>query len=217
MSARSPEDADPIRTDLTVVPDLFRAHVAVLRENGYTTITLDQLDAALLYGDPLPPRPVVLTFDDGYIDHYEQVFPMLQAAEMVGTFFVITGFADANRSGYLTWDQINRMASAGMRMESHTKTHQDLRNREHDFLVYEMLGSLQSLAAHTGRAPLMFAYPAGRYDAMTLVVLEQLPVSRAVTTQPGMLHTTDNRLEMTRIRVHGGTSAAGLMALVRGG
>lgn len=210
-----PEDADPIRTDLTIEPAVFRAHIQHLRDTGYETISLDQLDAALQYGAPLPPKPVILTFDDGYVDHYTNVFPVLREFGFTGTFFVITGRADANDPAYLNWTQISEMAEAGMNMESHSKNHPELDARDRDFLIYEMLGSLESLAAHTGRKPRMFSYPAGRYDDLTLQIARELNIRRAVTTQPGVLHTTDNRYELPRVRVHGGTSAAGLAYLLQ--
>lgn len=212
-----PEDADDIRMGLTVSPSLFRAHMNYLREQGYTTISLYDLDNALLQGTPLPPKPVILTFDDGYLDHYLNVFPVLREYGFTGTFFIITGLADQKAQGYMTWEQIRAMASSGMSMESHTKTHADLRDRDYDFLVYELLGSLESLVAINGHQSHMFAYPVGRYDDSTLSVLEQLPVWRAVTTQPGLLHTTDNRLELSRQRITGNMSVSGLAYILLNG
>lgn len=209
-----PPDADDIRRELTITPDLFRAHLAYLKEQGYSTISFYDLDAALLTGSPLPSRPVILTFDDGYIDHYLNVLPALRDYGFTGTFFIITALADANRADYVNWAQIREMADAGMSMESHTKNHVDLRGRDYDFLVYELLGSLESLAAYTGQTSHILSYPVGHYDAMTLQVVGQLPIWRAVTTQRGALHTTDNRLEMPRIRVHGGTGPGGLASLL---
>jgi hypothetical protein len=147
-----PSDADEYRRDLTITPDMFLAHLAYLKQQGYETISLYQLDEALVNGTPIPPKPVILSFDDGYIDHYVNVFPALKAYGFTGTFFVITGLADANRPDYLNWRQIREMADAGMSMESHTKDHVDLRGKDYHFLVYQLLGSLESLSAYTGRS-----------------------------------------------------------------
>ncbi len=210
-----PEDADDIRVGLTVEPDVFRAQMEALKAEGYTTISLYDLHAALLWGRPLPPLPVILTFDDGYSEHYFTVFPLLQELGFTATFFIITGRPDADDSGYMTWSQISEMAAAGMHMEPHTKSHRELRGRDRDFLVYEMLGSRESLEAHTGIAAHMFSYPAGRYDDLTLQVGRELDIWRAVTTQTGALHTTDNRLEVGRLRVSGDMGVIGLLHLVR--
>jgi peptidoglycan/xylan/chitin deacetylase (PgdA/CDA1 family) len=210
-----PPGADATRIDLTVSPNLFRAHMRYLSEQGYQTVSLYQLDAALRQGIPLPAKPIILTFDDGYVDHYQFVMPVLQQHGFVGTFFIITARADANDPRYMSWSQIREMADAGMSMEAHTKNHVDLRDRSYDFLIYEMLGSMESLAAYVGRQSHMFAYPVGHYDTMTLQVGEQLPIWRAVTTQSGALHTTDNRLELPRLRIHGNTTVSGLEAILQ--
>lgn len=212
--SRLPVGADATRIDLTVDPSMFRAHMSYLRDQGYTPVSLYQVDDALLNGAPLPSKPVVLTFDDGYSDHYTNVFPILREYGFTGTFFIITSPVDAEDAAYMSWAQIKEMSDAGMSMESHTKTHRELRDRDYDFLVYEMLGSIQSLQVYTGRQPHMFAYPVGHYDDMTLSVAGQLPIWRAVTTQPGALQTTDNRLEMPRVRIHGSTGVNGLASLL---
>lgn len=209
-----PPDADAYRVDLTIRPDIFHEHLRYLHDEGYTTISLYDLDQALLYGTPLPARPVVLTFDDGYTDHYTNVFPMLKEFGFTGTFFIITGRVDSNDPAYMSWDQVKAMAEAGMSMESHTKSHLDLRGRDYDFLVYELLGSMESLEAHTGHPVGIFSYPAGRYDENTLLVLSELPVKRAVTTQSGIFETSDNRLELPRLRISSDTGVPGLAYLL---
>lgn len=212
-----PENADVYRVGLTISRDVFQAHVQYLAENRYETITLYELELALMLGIALPERPVILTFDDGYLDHFQNVFPILQSQNMTGTFFIITAFADENRQGYLTWQQIQMMAEAGMSMESHTKTHPELTNRDYDFLVYEILGSLQSLEAYLGQSTRMFAYPIGRYDEQTLRLIESTPILRAVTTENGIWHTSSNRHQVTRLRISNETGVAGLAQLLNTG
>ncbi|MGB7338081.1 MAG: polysaccharide deacetylase family protein [Phototrophicaceae bacterium] len=209
-----PPDADAIRRGLTLHPDIFRQHIAYLAENNYNTISLYDLDNALENGATLPPNPVILTFDDGYSDAYTTVFPILQANDMTATFFIISQFADDNLAGYMTWEQINEMATAGMSMEGHTKTHPALIERDFEFLVFQVMGSLESLAVHSGQIPRMFAYPIGRYDDNTLQFMASTPVERAVTTQVGTLHTTDNRFELDRMRITDETGVAGLAYLL---
>ncbi|GAB5490130.1 MAG: hypothetical protein Phog2KO_03450 [Phototrophicaceae bacterium] len=212
-----PPDADAIRTGLTLHPDIFRQHIQFLAENGYTSISLQDVDDALETGSELPENPVILTFDDGYIDAYTDVFPILQSYNMIGTFFIITQFADDNAQGYMNWSQINEMAQAGMNMEGHTKTHPTLIERELDFLVYEVIGSLESLNVHTGINSEMIAYPVGRYDENTLRFMDSTEIERAVTTEIGAYHTTDNRYQMMRLRITNETGVAGLDYLLNYG
>ena len=212
-----PADADAIRRGLTLHPDIFRQHIEYLSDNGYNSVSLYDIDSALENGTELPPNPVVLTFDDGYIDAYTEVFPVLQAHNMTGTFFIITQFADDSLPGYLNWGQIAEMADAGMNMEGHTKTHATLNERDFDFLVFQVMGSLESLIVHSGQIPRMFSYPVGRYDEHTLRFMESTPVERAVTTQVGTVHTTDNRFEMLRMRITDQTGVAALIHLLNYG
>ncbi|MCA9908976.1 MAG: polysaccharide deacetylase family protein, partial [Anaerolineae bacterium] len=100
-------------------------------------------------------------------------------------------------------------------MEAHTKNHVELDERTYDELVYEMLGSMESLGHYTGRPSHMFSFPVGRYDDLTLEVAAQMPIWRAVTTQSGALHTTDNRFELARTRIHFDTSVDALAAILR--
>jgi peptidoglycan/xylan/chitin deacetylase (PgdA/CDA1 family) len=211
-----PRNADGYRINLSLDPAVFRQHLEYFRENGFSTISLYDLDAALVEGVPLPAKPVILTFDDGYLDNYTNAFPLLQEFDMQGTFFIITGLADQNAAGYMNWAQIEEMAQAGMWLESHTKTHADLRGREYDFLVYELLGSIESLAAHVGNEqPRMFCYPGGKYDAKTLEVIRTTPIWRAVTTEFGATHTTDNAYQLPRLRISNETGVSGLDYLLR--
>lgn len=194
---------------------MFRQHLQYLRDEGYTTISLYDLDAALVAGAPLPAKPVILTFDDGYADHYTNAFPLLREFGMTGTFFIITDRADHGSPGYLTWPQIEAMAAAGQSIESHTKTHPDLRGRSYDFLVYELLGSLESIRAHVDQPGRMFCYPMGRYDEAALGVVAGANIWRAVTTQHGAWHTTDNAFEMPRLRISYETGVNALAGLLR--
>src|SRR5215467_12208364 len=69
-----PPHADETRRGLTVTPAIFRAHMQYLHDQGYTTISLYDLNDALTKGTPLPPKPIILTFDDGYHDAYINAF-----------------------------------------------------------------------------------------------------------------------------------------------
>jgi peptidoglycan/xylan/chitin deacetylase (PgdA/CDA1 family) len=209
-----PPGSDEYRINLSIEPTMFRQHLQYLKDNGYTTISLYDLDAALSEGAALPAKPVVLTFDDGYSDHYVNAFPLLREFGMTATFFIITDTADHGSPNYMTWAQIDEMAAAGMSIESHTKTHHELRGRTYDFLVYEILGSLESVRAHTNETGQMFCYPVGRYDDLTLSVLASTDVLRAVTTEFGVWHTTDNRLEVPRVRISYNTGVNALAGLL---
>lgn len=211
-----PTDADDIRQGLTISPTLFREHLTYLKSESYTTIDFAALNRALNQGDVLPFNPVILTFDDSYINHYTIAYPILKDFDMAGTFFVITSALDNNRAGYMTWQQVTEMSDMGMEIATHTKNHIDLRQRDNSLLVYEIMGSLESIQAKIPDYSLALAYPMGRYDSATLNLLATTPLQRAVTTQMGIYATTDNHFELPRIRINPDTTVYGLDRLLNG-
>lgn len=209
-----PPGADKYRIDLSVPPDKFEEQLAWLAENGFSTVSLYALIDHLSTGAPLPPRPVVLTFDDGYRDNYENAFPLLKKYGFTGTFFVVSDFINAGRPEYMTWDMAREMAEAGMSIESHSRTHPDLRGRSFQFLVWEILGPIEAITHYTGQRPRFFCYPAGKYDRDVIAVLKSVDTWAAVTTQPGRRQTLDTAMTWPRLRVHGGGSLRDFIRLV---
>jgi peptidoglycan/xylan/chitin deacetylase (PgdA/CDA1 family) len=199
-----PPGADRLRRDLTVTPENFRAQLQYLADAGYHPITLADVYFHLTQGYPLPDKPVVLTFDDGYRDAYEVVFPMLLDYGFPGTFFVLATPLHQESVDYVTWAQVKEMSDAGMAIESHGRDHVDLRGRSNDFLVYQILGIQEAIHYHTGRLPRFFAYPSGQYDANTIAVLESADYWGAVTTEWGSEHSLESRFAMPRLRIRGG-------------
>ncbi|MER3401486.1 MAG: hypothetical protein C4313_10280 [Thermoflexus sp.] len=198
-----PPGADRFRLDLSVRPSQFEAHLQHLRAAGYATVSLSDLIAHLTQGQPLPPRPVVLTFDDGYRDAYTEAFPRLLRYGFRGTFFVLTGRADAGDPRYLSWAQIREMSAAGMDMQLHGREHIPLAGRDEAFLFYHIVGGKQSLEAHTGRPVRFFAYPSSIYDSGLIRFLEAYRFWGAVTTAYGAEERLDNRFMWPRIRIRG--------------
>ncbi len=151
------------QVDLTVTAQNFAAQLAYLSTHGYHAIKLVDLFNTLYYGRPLPPRPVILTFDDGYADNYTDAFPLLRRYHMVGAFYIITGLVGTTLgvNTYVTWPQVEVMAAAGMDMESHTVSHPDLGLLDADRDTYELRFSRAVLAGRIHRAVQFLAYPSG--------------------------------------------------------
>lgn len=201
-----PEGADKYRVDLSVSPANFRAQLQYLADNGFTTIDLYELSLAITGKRSLPPKPVILTFDDGYLDQYRNAFPMLQEFGFTGTFFIVTEFVDAANPAYMSWEMIEEMAAAGMHMEPHSRTHADLSEQPRDVLIWQILGSQETLAAHIGYTPRFFCYPGGRYDEDTIAILEELDFWGAVVTAGGKWHGFNDRYEWKRLRMRNTTT-----------
>lgn len=209
-----PPDADVYRRDLTVRPEVFAGHLDYLKQQGYSTVRLADIYETLTTGKPLPEKPIVLTFDDGYKDAYTNVLPMLLEYGFVGEFFVLATPAHYEAPAYLTWDEIRAMADAGMSMQAHGRDHYDLTNRPYDFLVYQILGSREAIEAHTDQPVRFFCYPSGRYDDDAISVVASAGYWGAVTTEWGTSLRLDNRYRWPRIRIRGGWSVENFIAVI---
>lgn len=209
-----PAGADIYRVDLSVSPELFAQHLDWLQSAGYTTIDLYDLVDFLARGTPLPPQPVIITFDDGYRDNYEHAFPLLRARGMNATFFVVSDFMDEERPEYLNWDMARAMLAAGMSIESHGRNHFSLDARDDDFLVWQALGSMETIQYELGVRPRFVSYPAGEYDQRTIDVFQSAGYWAGVTTRQGATHDGAHPFELRRVRIRNTTTPDELAALL---
>jgi len=209
--SEAPAESGRVRRDLSVPPDRFREHLRMLHEAGYETVSLRQLVLALQVGQPLPPNPIIITFDDGYRDNYTNAFPILKDEGMRGSFFVITGALDQDQPEYLSWDMVVEMHAAGMEIGSHSYAHVDLAGQSDDYLIFQLLGSREAIEARINEPVRVFCYPSGSYDDHTIDVLKRTNYWAAVTVGYGVEQRSDSLYELQRIRVRGTDSAADLL------
>ncbi len=198
-----PPGPGELRQGLTVRPEDFAAQMAYLYDHGYVTVSLYDLVDALAVGRPLPAKAVVITFDDGYRTLMDFAVPTMQQYGYTGTVFVLTQLMDEDFPQYLTWEQAESLYAQGWKVEPHTKTHEQLAGRGWDFQLYQMLGSLQTVEAHIGRAPRFFAYPSGKYDELSVQMAQELHLWGAVTTNYARVHMLSSLYTLGRVRVSG--------------
>jgi peptidoglycan/xylan/chitin deacetylase (PgdA/CDA1 family) len=202
-----PTDADIYRRDLSVSPDRFESHLQYLLGAGYHVVTLDDLLYALTQGRPLPSKPVILTFDDGYEDNYQNAFPLLQKYGLTGHFFIISDFVNSGRPGYMTWGQIEEMAAAGQRFGSHSRNHPNLSGKPVDYLVWQALGGLEAIQEHLGYHPRWISYPSGKYDRQVLAVYKSANYWGGLAADQGATHSLNDIFRLSRVRVRGSYTA----------
>lgn len=199
-----PPGADAIRRSLTVSLEKFEAQMRFLKDQGYTTIRIGDLINHFQTGAPLPPKPIILTFDDGYTDNYLNVFPSLKDFGFSGAFFVVSGGADFNHEEYMTWDQLREMAANGMEIGNHTLTHRyNLGSTYPSTQRTEIFESHKRFVAEMPGWIPIFSYPSGSYNEYTLELLRELGYTAAVTTRQGTYQDAKEPLELRRIRVRG--------------
>ncbi len=188
---------------LTVHTDQFKEQMAYLKENGYHTITPDELLDAFQNGTELPEKPVVLTFDDGYQDNYENVYPLLQEYGFKGSIFVVSDFVSMYPN-YLTWDEIAEMQKSGIiDFESHTMTHPELNRLNEEDRWHELKGSKDNLEKGIGKDINYIAYPCGSYDSALEQMTKDAGYRAAFTVNYGLASPSENPFVLDRIPIFG--------------
>lgn len=148
---------------LTVCPDKFQRHIRWLNRLGYTPITPAQWLAWREAGTPIPEKPVLVTFDDGYADVAKYALPVLSHFGFGAVIFVLTDRLFWHDLPVMTIEDIQYWAARGIEIGAHTRTHPDLTAVTADALQRELMGSKMDLA-EAGVMPVSFAYPYGCYD-----------------------------------------------------
>ena len=159
-------DDDP-NNSLLVPPDMFDEQMAWLEENNFTSMSMDEAIEAMNTGK-VPKRPVVITFDDGYMDNYTSAFPSLKEHNMKGTFFVITSGVD--NGYYMSSDMLREMQDAGMIIENHTENHVELNNLSREEAIDEIRNAQTFLREVIGSEANYLCYPVGRYSDETIEI-----------------------------------------------
>lgn len=209
-----PAGADRYRRDLSVAPEQLAEHLAYLQREGYQGITLYDLYNHLTSGQPLPQKPVILTFDDGYRDNYDNAFPLLRQYGFPATFFVLTEVTSQGVPDYMTWDQLREMAAAGMEVECHGRVHDDLPEIPYDRLVWQVLGCREMIEAELGQRPRFVAYPSGQFNEEVAAVFASDHYWGGISTQQGTWHSSDNLFALKRLRVRNTTGVEQLARLL---
>ena len=162
----------------------FEAHLQMIGEMGITPISMDQLVSHLRTGLPLPEKPVLLTFDDGYRGHFEHVFPLLEEYGYPGLFSIYTFKVgrDHGRPG-MTWDQVQEMADSPLvTIAAHSVNHPaDLTQVSDGDLRMEVEQSKRELEERLGMPIHYFTYPEGNYDERVAEVVEAAGFRAALT------------------------------------
>jgi peptidoglycan/xylan/chitin deacetylase (PgdA/CDA1 family) len=202
----SPDDLPTLR-NISCPRGIFASHLDWLRAHGFESVTFVDLQAFLQGRVALPPRPVVLSFDDGYDDN-GFAFEELRRRGMRGVFFVVT--SALGTPGRLSREQVKAMADAGMEIGSHSVTHVDLRGLRRKRQREEAQGSKQALEELLGRPVVSFCYPGGASSGSTSSVLEEADYWFARTTAPGISRIAGRNFEVGSFTIKPDTGTADL-------
>ncbi|WP_196602327.1 polysaccharide deacetylase family protein [Pectinatus frisingensis] len=186
-------------TVLALSTQEFTTQMKYLNDNGYTTITPDQLFNYLQNGVPLPPNPVLITFDDGYEDNYTNAYPILKQYHLQAAIFLISHYIGYNN--YLSWQDINKMRDT-ITFEGHTFNHPYLNKINNDNeLQKQLLDSKLDLEKHLGYHIDCLAYPYGAYNQHVISLLKKDGYRAAFTVNLGDDAKRDDMYQLNRIPV----------------
>ena len=187
---------------LTVSTSEFETQMAWLEENGYQTITVSELLDFLDGKGSLPERPVLITFDDGYIDNYQCAFPILKKHNMKACIFLISEYVSLYPN-YLTWEQLSEMQSSGIEFGSHTVDHNVLTELSPNSVNHELADSKDLLEKRLKRRIEVLAYPCGFTNEYIKSRVNASGYRAAFTVNLGNVHTGDDLYALNRVPIFG--------------
>ena len=182
----------PRANTLTVTPAAFEAQMGWLARNGYTVIPFSRLDAFLEGREPLPPKSVVISIDDGYRGTHEVAFPILRKYGFPATLFLYTDFVGAPDA--LTWTQMRDMIASGtFAVQPHSKSHSNLAVRQGDEnearyrerVRREIEVPVEAIRRELGARTQVFAFPYGDVNDVVAAELRSRGIEMGVTVTPG--------------------------------
>ena len=185
---------------LAIEPEDFDWQMKYLVEHGYHTISPDELYDFLAGTGRLPDRPVLITFDDGYVDNYTTAYPILKKYNLKATIFVVTGFL-GKRKGYLTWDQLREMEKNGITVESHTVTHAPLPQLPDERIREELVESKRQAEKELGHPIEFIAYPTGVHDLHIAEIAKEAGYKGGFTVKYSNVDRTSNVYALERVPI----------------
>ncbi|GAB6154205.1 hypothetical protein JCM17380_29550 [Desulfosporosinus burensis] len=143
----------------------FTEEIEWLHRQNYHSLSLDEFYQALANKTPVPDKPILLTFDDGYSDNYTEAWPILRQNGFKATFFIVTNSVGP---GMMNWDQLNELTREGNSIGSHTLHHLDLATLSNKQQESELAISKQEVENHLGIIEQALCFPSGRYNKTTV-------------------------------------------------
>lgn len=163
-----------------VSPEIFDQQMQWLKDNNYHVVSFDQFYEAAMGRGKLPPKPIILTFDDGNRDNYTNAFPILKKYGYTATFFIKLN--NANKGG-MSWKEMKELQKAGNIIGSHSINHNNMSKMSNTELRYELEESKNILEKNLETKIKYFCYPGGEYSARTIQAIKNAGYLAATTTK----------------------------------
>ncbi|MEV0692080.1 polysaccharide deacetylase family protein [Streptomyces sp. NPDC050388] len=217
--ATEPNDATRA---LSVTPQAFAEQMAVIAERGLTPVDTAELAACWRTGRPLPERPVLVTFDDGYEGVHRHALPVLARHGFPATLFVSTGWlrgphdTGGGLDTMLDWEQVRELADAGVEIGGHSHSHPQLDQLDDRRLRSELVLCKEIVSDRLGRAPASFAYPYGYSSRRVREAVRETGYAQALAVGNGLARRSQGPYALRRVTVRRSTDTAEFERLVEG-
>ncbi|MFJ4618558.1 polysaccharide deacetylase family protein [Streptomyces sp. NPDC088812] len=207
---------------LSVTPEAFAEQMGLIADRGLTPLTTAGLAARWRSGRPLPDRPVLITFDDGYEGVHRHALPALARHGFPATLFVSTGWI---RGAYdtgggldtmLDWPQVRELADAGVEIGGHSHTHPQLDQVDDGTLRAELTRCRDIVADELGALPVSFAYPYGYSSRRVRTAVRENGFAQALAVGNRLARRTQGPYALRRVTVRRGTGAEEFERLLDG-
>jgi Predicted xylanase/chitin deacetylase len=203
-------EVKPYKTGKDVItPYEIESDLKYLKENNYTTITMTDLIDYVYHQKEMPSRPIILSFDDGYLNNYVYVYPLLKKYDMKIVLSIIgkntddfTRIPDSNLDySHVTWDQLNEMKDSGhVEIQNHTYNMHKITNKrygcqkntgesqeQYEHILTDDIGRLQQeITQNTGFTPNTFAYPYGQVSRESIPVIKKMGFKASLSCDYGI-------------------------------
>lgn len=208
--------ADDISPKQGVSPSVFKSQVGYLRKHGFQSIGFQALTDYFEIGTPLPSRPVIISFDDGYLDNFTLAYPFLKEAGFTATVFVVSGFigerstwegCEGNEVLLMTQENILTMSANGFHFGGHTRNHKKLVSISREEALYEIETGKRDLEDLLQKPIHSFAYPYGDFNDQIIALVKNSGFKAARTVHTGNTHQEKDLLRLTCVKINGLTPA----------
>ncbi len=208
------DHAEPRDRPWTVSPGAFASHLDTIAASRRTPLLITELAQALRGERPLPPRPVAITFDDGFADTYEAV-AALSARSLSATVYVTSGeVGTATRLDAHGVVELARMPS--VEIGAHAVRHRHLDELDPRTADREICHSKAQLEDMLGARVDSFAYPHGAYDRSVRAAVVSAGYSSAAAVKNALSHERDDPFAIARWMVRAGTEAGRIARVLEG-
>lgn len=186
----------PTARGYIITPETFEKELLFLKREGFNAVSFSRLADAVEKGVPLPPHPVILSFDDGWESQYENAVPLLRRHGFTATFFIFTNGIGAKH--FMTAEQIRELADAGNEIGCHSWSHPYLAKiTDPAQLRREIVDSRVKLETVLGRPVTVFAYPFGHSTDEIVSLVKNAGYRSARSTYPGLRHSAADLFTLT--------------------